>query len=222
MTKKGIRVDRFTWQPGDLVPVNEGEIKGIKPPDEEEVEEQEPGGPETCVCPDCGHEEDKERGVPCRSVKCPECGAMLVAKIEERVVDFFNQDGKVYLYDEDADFVAERTVRMTRPEGASVQRLTLELLSGPDGGPITEGTYKLTFGRGDTVEFILEGLDALDGRYQLSRIDDAWILRRPVEQNTTYPEEHDIDAAIAEAKRLGHDKLLWRETPGSDLRTIDV
>jgi hypothetical protein len=46
-------------------------------------EEQEPGGPETCVCPDCGHEQAKERGVPCRSIECPECGAALVAQVEE-------------------------------------------------------------------------------------------------------------------------------------------
>ena len=316
MGKKGIRVDRFTWNPGDLVPVDEDEVKGIKPPDEEE-------------------------------------------ETEEYAVDFFNQDGRVYVYDDNADFVAERTVRMTRPEGASVQRVGITLLveGGPGSGNyghkgipgqqggslpsqtaaaidrgeilsadqidsltklhgkkmsyygpgklvdmevyqgelpkhnwlevranfrgvyktkdaetwlkkamdrrigakaakhadydsfqagdypgdwvtaiatfetpsaigegkyIASGTYKLTFGRGDTVEFILEGLDALDGRYQLSRIDDAWILRRPVEQNTTYPEEHDIDATIAEARTKGHNKLLWRDTPGSDLRTIDV
>ena len=46
----------------------------------EPTAEQEPGGPETCVCPDCDYEAEKERGVPCRSMECPECGAMLVAK----------------------------------------------------------------------------------------------------------------------------------------------
>ena len=46
------------------------------------VEEQEPGGPEMCACPDCDYEQEKERGVPCRSVECPECGAALVAKVE--------------------------------------------------------------------------------------------------------------------------------------------
>jgi len=45
--------------------------------------EEEPGGPSMCVCPDCDYEQEKERGVPCRSVTCPECGAKLVAKIEE-------------------------------------------------------------------------------------------------------------------------------------------
>lgn len=48
----------------------------------EPAAEQEPGGPAMCVCPDCGYEAEKERGVPCRSVKCPECGVMLVAKEE--------------------------------------------------------------------------------------------------------------------------------------------
>jgi len=43
----------------------------------------EPGGPEMCVCPECGYEQEKERGVPCRSVPCPKCGADLIAKIEE-------------------------------------------------------------------------------------------------------------------------------------------
>lgn len=45
-----------------------------------EVKETEPGGPDKCVCPKCDYETDKERGVPCRSVKCPKCGAQLVAK----------------------------------------------------------------------------------------------------------------------------------------------
>jgi len=43
----------------------------------------EPGGPEMCVCPECGYEEEKERGTPCRSVMCPKCGVMMVAKVEE-------------------------------------------------------------------------------------------------------------------------------------------
>ena len=40
----------------------------------------EPGGPDKCVCPKCDYETDKERGTPCRSMKCPKCGAKLVAK----------------------------------------------------------------------------------------------------------------------------------------------
>lgn len=44
--------------------------------------EQAPGGPDICTCPDCDYEAEKERGVPCRSVTCPECGAKLVAKVE--------------------------------------------------------------------------------------------------------------------------------------------
>jgi HK97 family phage prohead protease len=45
-----------------------------------EVKEVEPGGPDKCVCPKCDYEADKKRGTPCRSMKCPECGAQLVAK----------------------------------------------------------------------------------------------------------------------------------------------
>jgi hypothetical protein len=41
------------------------------------------GGPDKCVCPECGYAVDKERGVPCRSVECPECGAALVAKEDD-------------------------------------------------------------------------------------------------------------------------------------------
>jgi len=44
--------------------------------------EPAPGGPERCVCPDCGHVVEKERGVPCRSIKCSECGAMMEAEVE--------------------------------------------------------------------------------------------------------------------------------------------
>jgi len=39
----------------------------------------EPGGPEKCVCPKCGHKQAKKRGEPCRSVKCPKCGTKMVA-----------------------------------------------------------------------------------------------------------------------------------------------
>ncbi|MBW2976887.1 DUF134 domain-containing protein [Candidatus Woesearchaeota archaeon] len=31
----------------------------------------------TCRCPNCGHEEEKQRGVPCIDKKCPRCGAMM-------------------------------------------------------------------------------------------------------------------------------------------------
>ncbi|MBC7186730.1 MAG: NifB/NifX family molybdenum-iron cluster-binding protein [Calditrichaeota bacterium] len=37
------------------------------------------GGPEGfCVCPQCGHREPHERGVPCRQRVCPQCGTPLV------------------------------------------------------------------------------------------------------------------------------------------------
>jgi hypothetical protein len=47
--------------------------------------EQALGGPGMCVCPDCDYKIEKERGVPCRSLECPECSAALVAgdEVEE-------------------------------------------------------------------------------------------------------------------------------------------
>jgi len=35
-----------------------------------------PGG--TCVCPQCGHREPHERGIPCTEVACPSCGQKMV------------------------------------------------------------------------------------------------------------------------------------------------
>lgn len=31
-----------------------------------------------CVCPECGYEENHQRGNPCYQKNCPECGAGLV------------------------------------------------------------------------------------------------------------------------------------------------
>jgi len=63
-----------------------GEMKGksMVLMSEEETDEQiqkaaPVGGPAVCVCPDCGYEAKKERGVPCRDMKCPECDVGLVA-----------------------------------------------------------------------------------------------------------------------------------------------
>lgn len=35
------------------------------------------GPPRVCKCTQCGYESPKTRGVPCRYLKCPECGAPL-------------------------------------------------------------------------------------------------------------------------------------------------
>jgi predicted Fe-Mo cluster-binding NifX family protein len=36
------------------------------------------GGPAgNCVCPQCGHTESHQRGVPCAERKCPQCGAFM-------------------------------------------------------------------------------------------------------------------------------------------------
>jgi len=34
-----------------------------------------PGG--DCICPNCGHREQHELGVPCYNRKCPKCGAAM-------------------------------------------------------------------------------------------------------------------------------------------------
>ncbi|MFP4005165.1 MAG: hypothetical protein ACLFUR_00400 [Candidatus Hadarchaeia archaeon] len=38
------------------------------------------GGTTVCVCPNCGHEENHQKGVPCFEKTCPECGTNLVGK----------------------------------------------------------------------------------------------------------------------------------------------
>jgi predicted Fe-Mo cluster-binding NifX family protein len=35
------------------------------------------GVPGTCLCPECGHREPHERGVPCARRKCPKCGTAM-------------------------------------------------------------------------------------------------------------------------------------------------
>lgn len=35
---------------------------------------------ELCMCPKCGYEEEHRPGVPCRSMKCSECGAAMMRK----------------------------------------------------------------------------------------------------------------------------------------------
>lgn len=37
------------------------------------------GGPATsCVCPQCGYQETKQRGIPCVSKKCPKCNTSMI------------------------------------------------------------------------------------------------------------------------------------------------
>ena len=35
------------------------------------------GGGGDCLCPNCGHREPHQLGVPCYTRKCPKCGALL-------------------------------------------------------------------------------------------------------------------------------------------------
>ena len=35
---------------------------------------------ELCICPKCGHEAEHRPGVPCRSMKCSACGAIMARK----------------------------------------------------------------------------------------------------------------------------------------------
>ena len=39
-----------------------------------------------CVCPECGYTEDKQAGVACRTIKCPECGTPLMGSQSEGTV----------------------------------------------------------------------------------------------------------------------------------------
>ena len=34
-------------------------------------------GSRYCICPNCGYKAGHERGLPCSSVKCPKCGALM-------------------------------------------------------------------------------------------------------------------------------------------------
>jgi len=35
-----------------------------------------PGG--YCICPKCGHKEEKQIGIPCTTKKCPDCGTRMI------------------------------------------------------------------------------------------------------------------------------------------------
>ncbi len=30
-----------------------------------------------CICPNCGHREPHQRGIPCYAMKCPSCGTLM-------------------------------------------------------------------------------------------------------------------------------------------------
>jgi len=95
---------------------------------EPEASEQEPGGPDLCVCPECDYSEEKVRGVPCRSVDCPECGTALVAGEGEQEEADVNElkaaagELKEYAY----DFATLRTQQATNNAIAEVDTLTYQ------------------------------------------------------------------------------------------------
>lgn len=31
-----------------------------------------------CICPQCGHRQTHKQGVPCTTIKCPQCATMLI------------------------------------------------------------------------------------------------------------------------------------------------
>ena len=64
--------------------------------------EQEPGGPEMCVCPECGAQVEKERGIPCRAIDCPECGSAMIALV--------NNNEEVAMHDKETDSAEELTL----------------------------------------------------------------------------------------------------------------
>ncbi|MFP4005143.1 MAG: hypothetical protein ACLFUR_00290 [Candidatus Hadarchaeia archaeon] len=33
-----------------------------------------------CVCPNCGHEAPHQRGTPCTTMNCPDCGTTMIGK----------------------------------------------------------------------------------------------------------------------------------------------
>ncbi len=41
---------------------------------------QRDGGADKCVCPECGHEKQHDRGTPCVNEVCPECGSKMIGK----------------------------------------------------------------------------------------------------------------------------------------------
>lgn len=41
------------------------------------------GGADICICPECGYEQEHNRGTPCNEIKCPECGSEMTGKSKE-------------------------------------------------------------------------------------------------------------------------------------------
>ena len=42
------------------------------------------GGADKCVCPECGSQAAKKKGVPCTSLKCPKCNVPMKGDAKER------------------------------------------------------------------------------------------------------------------------------------------
>ncbi len=64
---------------GKAIKISGGVFKMVKPEAGRMGRGMGFGGPAmNCVCPGCGHKEQKIRGEPCISKKCPKCGTMMI------------------------------------------------------------------------------------------------------------------------------------------------
>jgi len=84
----------------------------------ENFQEQEPGGPEYCACPDCDYETTKRRGIPCRSMVCPECGARLEARVEPESEEETEETALDPLYEALRDGIAATEVALAVVNGS--------------------------------------------------------------------------------------------------------
>lgn len=143
------------------------------------MKEQEPGGPDKCVCPDCDYETDKKRGTPCRSMTCPECGAKLIAKVEEGAAMPMIDVGQIAKSAiETGPAVVKSTGEIT-PERAERLLYALEA----DLGEVWPGGNGRDVIEADTREDVEKAQRARSKRYGIAVID-------PPQGNRTKPSEY--------------------------------
>lgn len=90
---------------------------------------------------------------------------------------------------------------------------------------IDSGKYKLTYAREHAFEILLDG-KKVKGRYQIAYVPvgdgRVWMISRPENQDTTFPQEHELDTIIKELKGKKQQWLFWRAMPDAPLKKIDV